>query len=253
MIPLPYESRVAKRPIVTWSLIVVNFIVFLYFYLQGPYVFNKAIEELGMIPYYILRGEKLYTLITAMFMHGGWAHIIGNMIYLYVFGCPLEARLGKAKFLAFYIICGLFAAFMHIGIEAAFAEPMIIYNPFGRPIIIDPLLIPCVGASGAISGLLGGYLNFFPRSQLQVLTFFFLFPFVFSLPASVFITIWFFYQLWMGLIAIAGNYFAGVAYWAHIGGFITGWLITLPASRFAKKRVRVMYYRGKIWYEIPVE
>jgi len=238
---------------VTWLLIAVNFATFLYFYLQGPYAFEDAIQELGMIPYYILRGERLYTIITAMFMHGGWEHIIGNMIYLYVFGCPLEARLGKAKFLALYFISGVLAAFMHIGIEAAFAEPMITYNPYGRPIVVNPLSIPCVGASGAISGLLGAYLNFFPRSQLQVLSFFFLFPLVFSIPASVFITIWFFYQLWMGLIAIASNYFAGVAFWAHIGGFAAGWLITLPASKLARRRTRVMYYRGRIWYEIPIE
>jgi len=253
LIPLPYEPRTAKRPIVTWTLIAVNFLVFLYFYLQGPIAFERAIRELGMIPYYILRGERLYTLITSMFMHGGWAHIIGNMIYLYVFGCPLEARLGRLKFIVFYFASGLLAAFMHIGVEAAFAEPMIMYNPYGRPILIDPLLIPCVGASGAISGLLGGYLNIFPRSQLQVLTFFFLFPFVVSIPAAAFIITWFLYQLWMGLIAIAANYFAGVAFWAHIGGFIAGWAMTLPVSRFAKKRVRVVYYRGRIWYEIPVE
>ncbi|RLF12101.1 MAG: rhomboid family intramembrane serine protease [Thermoprotei archaeon] len=251
MIPFPQPGVGAKRPVVTWSLIGVNFAVFLFFYLQGPHVFTRAIEGLGMTPYYIIRGERLYTLITSMFMHGGWAHIIGNMIYLYVFGCPLESRLGRLRFIAFYIVSGLLASLIHIAVELTFAEPMITYSPYGEPTIVDPLLMPCVGASGAISGLLGAYLNLFPRSRLHVMTFFFLFA-VIEIPAYIFLVVWFLYQLWMGFMAIATNYFAGVAFWAHIGGFITGWLMTIPA-RAPRRRSRVVYYRGRVWYEIPVE
>ncbi|MCS7139549.1 MAG: rhomboid family intramembrane serine protease [Candidatus Nezhaarchaeota archaeon] len=253
MIPLPSGCYQVKKPILTWSLIVVNFLVFSYFYFQGYQALNDAIRELGMIPSFILSGEKLHTIITAMFMHGSWAHIVGNMLYLYVFGCPLEGRLGRVKFLALYLIGGVLAAFMHIGILVAFAEPMIVYGPYGGPELLDPLLIPTVGASGAISGLLGMYLNFFPKSRLQVLSIFFLLPIVFSVSASLFIVMWFLYQLLMGLMAIASNYFAGVAFWAHVGGFLAGWLITLPALRLAKRRIKVTYHRGKVWYEIPVE
>ncbi|MEM4603404.1 MAG: rhomboid family intramembrane serine protease, partial [Candidatus Nezhaarchaeales archaeon] len=85
MIPLPSETRGARRPIVAWILIIANFVIFLYFYVQGPQVFNEAIRGLGMIPSHILKGERLYTLVTSMFMHGDWMHIIGNMLYLYVF------------------------------------------------------------------------------------------------------------------------------------------------------------------------
>ncbi|MEM2026073.1 MAG: rhomboid family intramembrane serine protease [Desulfurococcaceae archaeon] len=251
--PLPHDRQTAKRPVLTWLLIAVNLLVFLYFYLQGEWRFELAVEELGMVPYYVVRGERLHTLITSMFMHGSWEHILGNMLYLYVFGCPLEARLGRAKFLAFYLVSGVLASLIHIVVEASFAEPMILYNPYGKPVFVDPLLIPCVGASGAISGLLGGYLNLFPRSRLRLLTFFFFLPLVLSVQASTFILMWFLYQLWMGFLSIAASYFAGVAFWAHVGGFVAGWLITLPASKLVKKRSRVTYYKGRIWYEIPVE
>lgn len=242
-----------KRPVVTWIMILVNLLVFLYFYIQGPQALQEAIQDLGMIPHLILRGEKLYTIITSMFMHGGWVHLLGNMLYLYVFGAPLENRLGRMKFITFYFVCGICAAFMHIVIERSFAEPMIIYNPYGKPLIVDPLWIPCVGASGAISGLIGGYLNAFPRSRLQVLTIFLFLPLVLSIPASIFITMWFLYQLWMGLLALASNYFAGVAFWAHIGGFVAGWLITLQLLKSSKKMIKVTYYKGRISYEIPIQ
>lgn len=252
MIPLPFEVQGARRPIVTWILIIANFVIFLYFYVQGPQVFNEAIRGLGMIPNYILKGERLYTLVTSMFMHGDWMHIIGNMLYLYVFGCPLEVRLGRLRFLVLYLACGLSASIIHIAVETFFAEPLIIYNPYGKPEVLDPLQIPCIGASGAISGLLGAYLNFFPHSQLRLLTFFLLLPITITLPASLFIIIWFLYQLWMGLLSIVANFFAGVAFWAHIGGFVAGWLATIAALR-STRRIRVVYYRGRIWYEIPVE
>jgi len=239
----------------TWMLISVNVVVFLYFYLQGYEVFEQAIWTLGLIPWSILKGERLYTMITSMFMHGSFEHLLGNMLYLYVFGPGVENRLGRTRFLGLYVASGILADIMHILMEALFSEPIVVYGPFGYS-VIDPLKIPCVGASGAISGILGAYLVLMPNAMLDILTAIGPFPVVVRVPAIAFITLWFFYQLYMGVLSLAlpAPFFSGVAFWAHIGGWIGGLIIALSIGKKARKARRVRVdYAGRVWYEIPVE
>ena len=145
------------------------------------------------------------TLFTSMFMHGGWMHLIGNMLFLWVFGNNLEARMGRVKFLAFYLIAGLFASAAQVAIDMDSA-------------------IPTIGASGAIAGVLGGYLVLFPHSRIQTVVFMILITVV-AIPAWMLIGIWVIIQFFSGFISLGGEFSQGVAYWAHIGGFVAGFLI----------------------------
>jgi len=255
MIPVGETSRKTKAPLVTWTLIALNTIIFFYFYLQGAKVFTLSIYKFGLIPFLILQGKKLYTLLTSMFMHGSLEHLLGNMLFLYVFGPAVENRLGRLRFISLYLLSGFFADFFHIFIEAVFQEPLVLYGPFGHT-VIDPLKIPSVGASGAISGVLGAYLVLMPNAFLDVLTTIGLFPIVIRIPAVVFILFWFLYQLYMGVLSLALPYpfFSGVAFWAHVGGWVAGFIIAIVIGRKARRTRRVRIdYEGRVWYEIPVE
>ncbi|RLE56077.1 MAG: rhomboid family intramembrane serine protease [Thermoprotei archaeon] len=246
-IPVGDTLRVRKVPVVTWFLIFLNVLVFIYMMSGGTKFFYSIVMKYGMIPAYIVRGERLYTLITSMFIHGGLLHLVGNMVYLYIFGDNVEAKMGRATYLLFYILSGIAAAFMHIFVVYNFARPIAV--PFTRA--ADPRYIPCVGASGAISGILGAYFVLYPLAGVRVLTFYFFFPVVITVPAYVFLGLWFIYQLLMGTLSIAYGYFSGVAFWAHIGGFLFGMIAALP-FRFRRRRLRryVIYYPR--YYDVPV-
>ena len=155
----------------------------------------------------------LYTLITHMFMHGGWLHIIGNMWYLWIFGDNIENALGRVRFLIFYLICGLAAAGAQIATD---------FNS----------VIPMVGASGAVSGVLGAYILLHPRSRIKVLLFFFL---VIEVPAVIVLGFYFGLQVLNGLYGVAD----GIAYWAHIGGFVAG----LALVKLMKKKEETFVLR----------
>ena len=160
------------------------------------------IPGLGVTP-----GSVYLTLFTSMFMHGGIAHIAGNMLFLWIFGDNIEDRLGHIRYVIFYLLCGIIASLAHVFATAAFAS--------------DPsaLLVPSLGASGAISGVLGGYILLHPSKQVTV----FLFRFLTQVPAWVAIGIWFAFQLVSGLGMLGGgSQQGGVAYAAHIGGFVAG-------------------------------
>lgn len=167
--------------------------------------------EYGFIPMEISSGEDYFSLITSMFMHGGFMHLIGNMLFLWIFGDNIEATIGNFKFLMFYILGGLVASFSHI--------------------IMDPAsTIPCVGASGAISAVMGAYLVMFPRSQIKLIVLLYLRPFY--MVAYVFLGFWIIMQLFSGIGALPifskeGVDGGGVAYWAHIGGFVFGVMVGL--------------------------
>jgi membrane associated rhomboid family serine protease len=152
-------------------------------------------------------GSVYLTLFTSMFMHGGIAHIAGNMLFLWIFGDNIEDRLGHIKYLIFYLLCGIIASLAHVFTTGVFAA-----DP-------DSLLVPSLGASGAISGVLGGYLLLHPKRRVTVI----LFRFLTDVPAYVAIGIWFAFQLISGLGMLGGgSQSGGVAYAAHIGGFIAG-------------------------------
>lgn len=161
---------------------------------------------------------------ASMFLHGGWMHLIGNMWFLHLFGNNVEDMMGHLKFLVFYLMSGLVATFAHVAV-----------NP------LSP--IPIVGASGAISGVIGAYFVMFPRARVLTLVFAFFFVDIVVLPAVVFIGLWFLFQFWSGLISLAVPHINGVAWWAHIGGFIAGMVLApMMRGRRRPKTVRVRIY-----------
>jgi membrane associated rhomboid family serine protease len=152
-------------------------------------------------------GSVYLTLLTSMFMHGGWAHLFGNVLFLWIFGDNIEDRLGHARYLLFYLICGVLASLAHVFTTVAFSEGG------------SGLLVPSLGASGAISGVLGGYVLLFPRNRVHVI----ILRIFTTVPAYVALGLWFLFQFISGLGMFGGgSQEGGVAYAAHIGGFIAG-------------------------------
>jgi membrane associated rhomboid family serine protease len=219
-LPLKDINPTTRRPLVTISLIVINVLVFIYQMSQGTLGFNSITASLGATPFEITRMTDLVgrvgyavhypgpkpiflTLFTSMFLHGSILHLGGNMLYLWIFGNNIEDILGPLKFILFYFVCGLAAHALHIA-----------SNPAST--------IPTVGASGAIAGTLGAYLICFPRARILTLMFLFIFIRLTVVPAFVIIIFWFFIQLVSGLTSLGGMATGGVAWFAHIGGFLAG-------------------------------
>jgi len=193
------------KPLFAYGFIGLNIITWI-FQLMDPSG-NLLISEYASVPAQISQGNEYSTLFTSMFMHGGWMHLIGNMVFLWIFGDNIEATIGSFKFVIFYFMGGLAASYAHI--------------------IIEPLsTIPTVGASGAISAVMGAYLVMFPKSQIKILVFYILRSF--HISAYLALGIWIGYQLLNGIGGLSflsgGEGFdgGGVAYWAHIGGFVFG-------------------------------
>ncbi len=184
-----------------------------------------------MVPDEIIHGQRLFTLFTSMFMHAGWLHLLGNMLFLYVFGDNIEDAFGHAGYVVFYIISGLVASFAHI--VSIFFAPSI-GNLIGISMSSD-LTVGVVGASGAISGVLGAYIVLYPRAKIVALVFYFILP----VPAIIFLGFWFIMQWFYGFFDISG----GVAYWAHIGGFIAGMIL---ASTIGLKRKKARETRLRL-------
>lgn len=201
MIPLRDSIPSGMTPVVTGWLIAINVLVFAYQLFLPEVELNHVINEYGFTP---ARLEWM-DLFTSMFLHGGFAHLIGNMWFLWVFGDNVEDVLGSAKFLAFYLLCGLAAALLQM--------------------VVDPgSNLPNIGASGAISGVMGAYLIKFPHSR--ILTFVPIF-FMFEIPAWIVLIYWFVIQFFSGVGAAAGPQSAegGVAWFAHVGGFVAGMVL----------------------------
>jgi len=238
LFPLRDLTRSLRTPHVNRLILTANIVVFIVFWLAN---FNiildvKFAEDMNqnftMYPYQITNGQRLYTLITSMFMHDpsglmeGLFHLLGNMLYLYIFGDNVEDTFGHAGYLIFYLVCGITAALSHI--MSIFFAPTI-GNIIGIPSSSD-LMTGVVGASGAISGVLGAYLVLYPKSRILTLVFFG-WPIVVPIPAVMFLGFWFIMQWFYGFFDISG----GVAYWAHIGGFIAGMILALIFGRRMKK------------------
>jgi len=216
MIPLRDDNPSSSAPIVTWLLILVNVGVFLYMLLLEPAV-ERFVLAFGAIPGEITgrTGDAPLahypTLITSMFLHGGPAHLIGNMLFLWIFGDNVEDLMGRAGFLIFYLLTGLAAVWTHILLNPASTAPL-------------------VGASGAISGVLGGYLVLFPRARISTVVVLGFFWRVSKIPATFFLPFWFVLQVFSGLGSIGGEG-SGVAFWAHVGGFIAGVILVRLFAR----------------------
>jgi len=192
------------KPYVTYAFLVVNILIFIFQITLGAQGITDFLNTYGGIPAELSSGDDMFTLITSMFLHGGWMHIVGNMLFLWIFADNIEAIIGNVPFLMFYLIGGLFASTAHI--------------------ITDPdSMIPVVGASGAISAVMGTYMVLFPKSRIKMI--FVVFFSTFYLPAFVFLGFWFVQQLFCGVGSITtfgGEGGGGVAWWAHIGGFVYG-------------------------------
>lgn len=188
----------------------INVVVFFFFWISGYDSLEKAILDYGMVPAFILNGERLYTLFTSMFMHGGIIHLFGNMLYLYIFGDNIEDTFGHWWYVGFYVISGLVASFAHI---------LSVSGSLG-------VYAPAVGASGAISGVLGAYLVLFPKARILTLVIFYYITIV-AIPAIFLLGFWFLFQLLEGALTLGYGVPSGVAYWAHIGGFLAGVVLAL--------------------------
>lgn len=199
------EVRGAGPGLVTIALIIINALVFIYEVSLSTGAQNQFITQYGVIPVEIARGQDLFTLFTSMFLHGGWMHLIGNMLFLWVFGDNIEAVLGHIGYLVFYLVGGLAASAAHI-----------VFN-LGSD-------IPSVGASGAIAAVLGAYLVMFPKSRIKVLIFLGYRAGVTRVTALFFLGLWALTQFFNGVASLGTPtaQTSGVAFWAHIGGFVLG-------------------------------
>ncbi len=213
---IPIRDTIPSRsfPIINTVLIVVNSLVFFYELTLGDDL-PSFIKDYALIPAYFSFSTRhsIYPLFTFMFLHSGWLHIIGNMLYLYIFGDNVEDRMGHFKYLIFYLISGLISAFSQTLANLHSAIPMI-------------------GASGAIAGVLGAYILFFPKSKVLTLLPIFIFIQIVEIPAWIFLLIWFVIQFFSGVasLAVAQNG-GGVAFWAHIGGFVAGLILAKPFQK----------------------
>ncbi|MBI1806582.1 MAG: rhomboid family intramembrane serine protease [Ignavibacteria bacterium] len=211
MIPLRDANPSNTVPFVNYTLIVVNVVVFLFEVSLGRH-FQNLIFTFGVVPARMFgENQSLYLgvstvipLFTSMFLHGGWLHLLGNMLFLYVFGDNVEDRFGHAKYLVFYLLAGIAAALTQAFINTRSEVPM-------------------VGASGAIAGILGAYILMFPTAKVSTLIPIFFFFQIVELPAFLFLGIWFLMQIFSGVMTLGiGGDAGGVAWWAHIGGFAIG-------------------------------
>lgn len=225
MFPLRDTVQARSLPLMNWTLIAVNVLVFMLL-LSGPRS-ELWISRYGLVPAQLFSTPTAWlTVITSMFLHGGLFHLVSNMWALYIFGDNVEDRMGPLRFLLFYLLCGGAAALVHVWM-----------NPGST--------IPTVGASGAISGVMGAYLVLFPNSRVITLIPFFFFPYLFEVPALFFIGLWFGGQLMNALAtsALAPPDVGGVAWWAHVGGFVAGMaLVRLFVVRRFVRRVYVDEY-----------
>jgi len=214
MIPIRDDNPTATKPLLTATLIAVNVLVFLYQVSLSPKAGQLFVFQFGAIPSVVSGDQRLpsqvavippvLSLFSSMFLHGGWMHLIGNMWYLWIFGDNIEDAMGRMRFLLFYIISGLAASLCHV-----------LTNPASQ--------IPTIGASGAISGVLGAYFLLYPQARILVLIPLGFFTRLIYVPAVVALGFWFFLQLLSGTMSdVQGG---GVAWWAHIGGFVTGMLL----------------------------
>jgi membrane associated rhomboid family serine protease len=208
MFPIRDHNPSGRTPYVTIALIAVNVLVFLGYFLSltEPQL-NGFFLTWGLVPARIMFGEGYETFLTSMFLHGGWLHLAGNMLFLWIYGDNLEDEFGHLGFLVFYLAAGVAAAGLQMAADA-----------YSR--------IPMVGASGAIAGVMGGYLLLFPKAKVDVLFIFVIFFRIFAIPAWIVLGIWFGIQIFGGLNTPSDA--GGVAYWAHAGGFIAGLVLTAP-------------------------
>jgi membrane associated rhomboid family serine protease len=229
MFPLRDNIFRKQFPLVTWLIIVVNVVIFYMESSLNEDVASQVIYGFAIVPSrYGSSGSFLglqlpisdyLPILTSMFMHGSWLHVIGNMWFLYLFGASVEDRMGRLRYFFFYILCGIMAGFIYIYFDLQSR-------------------VPSLGASGAIAGVMGAYMLMFPAARIMTLILIVIFPFFVELPALLYIGIWFFYQVLFETInASVSGIASGLAWWAHIGGFVSGMVLLFPF------RVKGLFHR----------
>lgn len=209
MFPIRDHNPSGRTPYVTYLLMAANIAVFFSYaaLFDTPRDLNLLFMQFGAVPARLASGDGALTLLTSMFMHAGWMHLAGNMLFLWIFGDNVEDEMGHLPYLGFYIGAGVLAALIHV-------------------ISAPNTAVPMVGASGAIAGVMGGYLLLFPRARVDILLILIVFFKIFPIPA------WILLMLWFGMQFIGGigtdPQAGGVAYWAHAGGFLAGMMLALP-------------------------
>jgi len=208
MIPLKDNIPSSRFPFVNYMLIAANIAVFIYEISLPPDILSGwLIGFYALVPRELVGNfaESWHTIFTSMFLHGGWLHIAGNMLFLYIFGDNVEDALGHIRYFVFYILSGVSAALLQV-----------LFSFYSA--------VPVIGASGAVAGVIGAYVRFFPRAAILTLVPFGIFTRIVELPAFFFVGVWFFMQLFQGTLSLVGggHFMGGVAWWAHIGGFLFG-------------------------------
>ncbi|MFU0800409.1 MAG: rhomboid family intramembrane serine protease [Xylanivirga thermophila] len=203
MIPLRDTVRSEKPPVVTKTIVILNTIIFIYQALMPQQEMVQFIYRYGLIP--VKLHEHHLPLITSVFLHGSWLHLLGNMWSLWLFGDNVEDSMGHFKFLVFYLLCGIASGYTHTAFNA----------------VSD---VPTIGASGAVAGVMGAYFLLYPHARIVTLIpTFFVFPMFIRVPAVIFLFFWFLSQLYSGTVNwILGSAAGGVAWWGHVGGFLAG-------------------------------
>jgi len=223
LFPIRDNQPTFRTPYVTIGLIVINAVIFLYTQVLGPDSYGMFLVNYGYTPGLLFGSEQivlpswlyvpsLLTPISSMFLHGGWMHLIGNMVFLWIYGNNVEDYFGPVKFIIFYILSGLAAIVLYT-----------VFNPGSN--------VPLVGASGAIAGIMGAYMVLHPRAEITCLLFFFFITFV-TLSAKVVLGLWFLYQVIMSMAGSSQG--GGVAWLAHVGGFVFGWGILKILVKFRR-------------------
>ena len=226
MFPLRDDNPITVTPVVTWALIAINVAVFLYQVSLPPSAAQLFVYQFGAIPAVVFGVKSLpvqvatipplMSIFTSMFLHGGWMHLVGNMWFLWIFGNNIEEAMGHVRYLAFYLICGILASASHI-------------------LSAPASTVPSIGASGAIAGALGAYIMLYPRARVWTLIFLGFFIRLMYLPAGVILGFWIVLQFINGSMMMGRQDTGGVAFWAHVGGFIAGILLV---GLFKKRDVR---------------
>jgi len=211
-LPISDDTPTRRTPVVTWAIIAACVGVFLWQASLGPRAGQAVVFSLGVIPAVLFGSAELppqlymvpasASIVTSMFLHGGWMHLLGNMLYLWIFGNNVEDSMGRGRFVVFYLLCGTAAALVQ-----SYSAP---YSQ-----------VPMIGASGAIGGVLGAYLMLHPRANVRVLFVILFFIRIISVPAAVVLGLWFFLQFVSGATTPTDGE-GGVAFWAHVGGFVAG-------------------------------
>jgi rhomboid family protein len=234
MFPLRDTVRSRTFPVVNTTIIVINILVFLYEFALGPHL-EAFISNYGLTPVRFFWGlhhnlsDAIIPLFTSMFLHGGWLHVLGNMWFLYIFGDNVEDRVGHGKYIIFYLMCGIAAA-------------------LSQAILFRSSQVPMVGASGAIAGVLGAYFLLYPHARVLTLVPIFIFLQVMEIPAVVFLIFWFLLQFIQGTFAATEA--GGVAWWAHIGGFVAGMVLIFAFKKREPQSARAIYFDEPPRYQL---